>query len=220
MEKEPTVSKYAAQGGSARASVLTPEERKEIARAAARARWGEQTEEKQALAPPDQSHKSLEIKEDSDGLPIALFPGKLSIGDAEFSVYVLNNGKRVMAQREVVRVLTGHVKGDLGRYLESQSLRPYIDPEEITRQTEQFKIPGTQYKGTGYEATLLLDICDAYLRARDAKALAPNQQDIAKQAEIITRACAKVGIIALIDEATGYGAFKRKQEYQLKLQSR
>ena len=33
------------------------------------------------------------------------------------------------------------------------------------------------------------------------------------------RACAKVGIIALIDEATGYGKFKKKQEYQLKLQA-
>jgi hypothetical protein len=113
--------------------------------------------------------------------------------------------------------LTGNVKGDLGRYL--QGLRPYVNPQEIIRQTIQFKIPGTQYKGTGYEATLLLDICDAYLRAREAGALAPNQLDLAKQAEIITRACAKVGIIALIDEATGYQEFREKQELQLKLQA-
>jgi hypothetical protein len=152
-------------------------------------------------------------------LPIALFPGKLTIGNAVFSVYVLDNGKRVMAQREVVRILTGHVKGDLPTYLKSQSLRPYIDADSITEQTIQFSIPGTQYKGNGYEATLLMDICDAYLRAREANALAPNQHDLAKQAEIITRACAKVGIIALIDEATGYQAFRKKQELQLKLQA-
>jgi hypothetical protein len=124
-----------------------------------------------------------------------------------------------MAQREIVRVLTGHVKGDLTAYLRSQSLRPYIDVESISKQTNQFSIPGTQYLGNGYEATLLLDICDAYLRAREAGALAPNQHDLAKQAEIITRACAKVGIIALIDEATGYQAFRKKQELQLKLQA-
>lgn len=219
MSDESIVSQHAAKGGKARASVLTSTERSDIARAAARARWGDKAENEQASPSPDQPTKSLKTQDNSEILPIALFPGKLTIGDAQFSVYVLDNGKRVMAQREVVRVLTGHVKGDLGRYLESQSIRPYIDLEKISGQTIHFKIPGTQYKGIGYEATLLLDICDAYLRAREAKALAQNQQDIAKQAEIITRACAKVGIIALIDEATGYEAFKRKRDLQLKLQA-
>jgi len=218
-EKPTIVSKYAAQGGKARASVLTPDERKEIARAAARARWGEQTDDKQALESPDGHTNVLNTKDMREYLPIALFPGKLNMGDAEFSVYVLDNGKRVMVQRQVVRVLTGHVKGDLGTYLRSQRLQPYIDLDKISQQTIQFKIPGTQYKGIGYEATVLLDICDAYLRARDENALAPNQHDIAKQAEIITRACAKVGIIALIDEATGYEAFKKKRDLQLKLQA-
>jgi hypothetical protein len=143
------------------------------------------------------------------------------MGTAEFSVYVLDNGKRVMAQREVVRVLTGRREsGKLASYLQPQALRPYIDSDAIANQTLQFSIPGTQYTGNGYEATLLLDICDAYLRAReDQVLLAPGQLDIAKQAEIITRACAKVGIIALIDEATGYEAFKRKRDLQLKLQA-
>jgi hypothetical protein len=68
-------------------------------------------------------------------------------------------------------------------------------------------------------SALLLDICDAYLRAREANKLEPHQEIIAKQAEIITRACAKVGIVALIDEATGYEAFKKKRDLQLKLQA-
>ena len=211
----------ATKGGKARANVLTPEERTEIARKAIAARWAKvkKEEHEQVSESPDQSHNIQKTQDEAFALPIALFPGKLTMGDAEFSVYVLDNGKRVMAQREVVRVLTGHVKGDLTRYLESQSLRPYIDVEEVAKQTIQFSIPGTQYKGHGYEATLLLDICDVYLRARAADALTTNQQDIAKQAEIITRACAKVGIIALIDEATGYQAFRKKQELQLKLQA-
>jgi len=219
MSDESVVSQYAAKGGKARASVLTPEERTQIARSAAIARWGEKSLVKQASDPLDQPPKPLKDKDEQNSIPIALFPGKLTIGNQQFSVYVLDNRKRVMAQREMVRVLTGLVKGDLGRYLESQSLQPYIDVGKISSETIQFKIPGTQYKGIGYEATLLLDICDAYLRAREAGALAQNQQNIAKQAEIITRACAKVGIIALIDEATGYQAFRKKQELQLKLQA-
>jgi hypothetical protein len=211
----------AKKGGQARANVLTPEERSEIARNAVRARWERQKHEdsQQVSDSPDGRSMSVKDKEIRATMPLALFPGKLTIGNTEFSVYVLDNGKRVMAQRQVVRVLTGHVKGDLGTYLRSQSLQPYIDMEKIGQQTINFKIPGTQYKGIGYEATVLLDICDAYLRARDDNALAPNQHDIAKQAEIITRACAKVGIIALIDEATGYEAFKKKRDLQLKLQA-
>ena len=215
-----TVSKHAAKGGQARASVLTAEQRKDIARTAARARWGAsgEAEDKQA------SHAGniLEtgaVSSKGPTLPIGLFPGKLSIGNVEFICYVLDNGKRVMAQREIVRLLTGRVSGDLGAYLKAQALASYIDIDALSRQTIHFSIPGTQYKGIGYEATLLLDICDAYLRARDESKLAESQLNLAKQAEIITRACAKVGIIALIDEATGYGAFKKKREYQLKLQA-
>lgn len=210
------------KGGNARANVLTPGERSEIARNAVTARWAKQKRSEvaeQVSGQLDQTSNELKTQPVNESPLFSMFSGKLKIGAAEFAVYVLNNHKRVMAQREVVRVLTGHAKGNLGRYIETQRLQPFINPEEINRQTIEFKVAGTAMKGTGYEATLLLDICDAYLRAREADALATNQMDIAKQAEIITRACAKVGITALIDEATGYGQFKRKQEYQLKLQA-
>lgn len=220
MADEFVLSSHAAKGGQARASVLTPDQRKAIARTAALARWGDRSGIQQASDSADQQPKdpeTIEIVNQEPELPFALFHGKLAMGGTEFNVYVLDDGKRVMAQREVVRVLTGNLKGGLERYL--QGLVPYVDPEEIKRQTVQFKIPGTGNKGIGYDATILLDICDGYLRAREANALAANQMDLAKQAEIITRACAKVGIIALIDEATGYQAFRKKQELQLKLQA-
>ena len=52
-EPETVVSQYAAKGGKARAAVLTPEERRTIAKTAAKARWGPLEEEpnKQASAP-------------------------------------------------------------------------------------------------------------------------------------------------------------------------
>ena len=43
-----------------------------------------------------------------------------------------------------------------------------------------------------------------YLAARDARKLKPGQAKLAEMAEIIVRASAKVGIVALVDEATGY----------------
>jgi hypothetical protein len=49
--------------------------------------------------------------------------------------------------------------------------------------------------------------------------LKSSQIKLAKQAAIILRSCAKIGIIALIDEATGYQQFRAKRELQLKFQA-
>jgi hypothetical protein len=63
---------------------------------------------------------------------------------------------------------------------------------------------------SGYRADLLPIVCEVYLQARDAAVLPPNQQHVAKQADILMRGLAHVGIIALVDEATGYQEFRAK----------
>lgn len=211
----------ASKGGHARASVLTSEERSEIARKAVRTRWAKK---KGTSVEAEQVSDELGQPEEqppppTSTTPFSLFQGVLEIGNAKVLCHVLNTGKRVIAQREIVGALTGNVKGDISRYLTAQNLKPYIDRDFILGQTLQFKIRGTQFLGNGFEATLLLDICDAYLRAREDDKLHPNQYPIAKQAEIITRACAKVGIIALIDEATGFQKYRKERELQFKLQA-
>lgn len=47
-------------------------------------------------------------------------------------------------------------------------------------------------------------MCDLYLRARRDGALTESQLPLAVQAEILQSAFARVGIAAVIDEATGY----------------
>lgn len=56
----------------------------------------------------------------------------------------------------------------------------------------------------GYQATALPKICEVMLQARDAQALHVTQIPLAKKAEILMRGLAHVGIIALVDEATGF----------------
>ena len=51
---------------------------------------------------------------------------------------------------------------------------------------------------------MLADLCDVILAARVAGMLQRQQEHIAAQAEILVRGFARVGIIALVDEATGY----------------
>lgn len=214
----------ASKGGRARASVLSPEQRSEIARNAVKARWakqkGEVADGGQVSEVPDHPEKMGKIeKRQVSNIPASLFQGKLQIAGEEFVCHVLNNLKRVMAQREIVRILTGIEKGGIDRYLTAQNLRPYINKDKILSQTIRFSIPGTNLEGNGFEATLLLDICDAYLRARDDDALQESQEHLARKAETITRACAKVGIIALIDEATGFQKYRAERELQFKLQA-
>jgi len=66
----------------------------------------------------------------------------------------------------------------------------------------------------GYEATILPELCDAILAARQEQKLNYQQEHIAKQAEILVRAFARVGIIALVDEATGYQEIRDREALQ------
>ena len=56
----------------------------------------------------------------------------------------------------------------------------------------------------GVEATVLPDICDVWITAKEKRALTKEQEVTAERAYVLMKAFATVGIIALIDEATGY----------------
>lgn len=242
MADETPVSSHAAKGGRARASVLSDEERSRIARTAARARWGdkpkneeeESAEEptssleqskkaiagrwaqyKQEVFPPPPSAKDTQPGDPS--LPFSMFRGIVKIGDMDIESHVLNDERRVFTQREVVKVLShGRESGNLARYLYRN---PLYTNQFSAGPTIDFRVPGSPTIANGYEATQLIEICELYLEARRQKLLKPSQQKLAIQAEIILRSCAKIGIIALIDEATGFQEVRKKRALQIKLQA-
>jgi hypothetical protein len=95
----------------------------------------------------------------------------------------------------------------LRSFIAKSNLKPFINNELAMALAEpiRFVRPGRGGKvAVGYEATILPDLCDAVLEARSAGVLTPKQLDTAQQCEMLTRAFAKIGIIALVDEATGY----------------
>lgn len=55
-----------------------------------------------------------------------------------------------------------------------------------------------------YPATVLADICESVLAARSAGTLPKRLASLASQCEVLIRGFARVGIIALVDEVTGY----------------
>jgi hypothetical protein len=56
----------------------------------------------------------------------------------------------------------------------------------------------------GYRAEFLPQVCEVFIDAHEAGALRPNQRHIATACKILYRGFATVGIIALVDEVTGY----------------
>ena len=210
----------ASKGGRARANVLTPEERSEIARRAVRARWMKAGKLKESDVPVIDTDEPAEpdtAKPEASEMPFSLLRGTLQLGDIELECHVLSDGRRVLTQREVVRAISGgRESGNLGRYLDRNPLTANnFDAGPVIR----FKVPGAPTTAIGYEATLLIEICDKYLEARDQRLLRGRQYNLAAQAEIIIRACAKVGIIALIDEATGYQKLRAERALRLKVQA-
>jgi len=181
---------------------MTPEERKEAARQAAMARWGS----------ADRVHK---VAFGSPDKP-------LSIAGVEIPAYVLDDGTRVLAQRGMLKALGMSPSGStdpgtqrLAQFVSGKAIKPFVSEELLTRSATpiRFKL-GNGFEVTGYEGTLLVDICNAVLEARAQNALQEQQAHIAKQCEILVRGFATLGIIALIDEATGYQEVRDRKALQ------
>ncbi len=136
----------------------------------------------------------------------------LVIGDIEIPCFVLEDETRVLTQggfltaigrSRTPRAGTGGVD-NLPAFLTPKNLKPYISNDLVVSTTPiQFK-GQNMTSAVGYKAEILPQVCEVYLKARDAGVLLPSQEHIAKRADIIIRGLATVGIIALVDEATGY----------------
>ena len=170
-------------------SALTPEERKANAKAAADKRWAAASLPKATHGSPDQP---------------------LRIGGMEIDCYVLDDGTRVITQRSMIRSMgltRGGVRSDieadkgvgaeLPRFAAQNWIKDHVDSDLRSALSKPvvFKPPltGVAY---GYPATILTDVCDAILKARDAGDAGPRQAGIVKQADILVRGLARVGTVS------------------------
>jgi len=185
----------ASLGGQARAESLTPEQRKDIAQKAAIERWA----------------KAGKLVKATHGSP----DRPLRIGEIEIPCYVLADGRRVIMMTGLLGALGMSLGGGskysrntgedrLARFTNSKAIKPFITNDLQARTLPIEFVTPKGSRANGYEATVLADLCDAILAARQAGELNRQQTHIAERAEILVRGFARVGIIALVDEATGY----------------
>jgi hypothetical protein len=159
--------------------------------------------------------------------------GELPIGSAVLPAYVLEDGSRVFSLKGVVVGLIGTDGGQLAEYLKVRALRDFL-PTDLTP-SEDGTIPalikfdtgngeGHFRYAIGFPVERFMDLCSAYSDALLAHVnpavdltLTPRQLEIAQRAVAFQRACSKVGIIAMVDEVTGYQYERAEDALRLKL---
>lgn len=179
------VREVRARAAKARAKSLPPKRRREIGREAALSRWDPKM--------PFAEHESGDHP--------------LRIGDIELGCYVLNDGTRAFSQRGLMEALGLGIRGGQIETL-LDILSDYLAPEvaESLRHPMPFRRKGGGPLVHGYPATLLVDVCNALLERQKSGRVWPRTrlELVTERAQMIVSAVAKTGIIALVDEATGY----------------
>jgi len=199
-----------ALGGKAKAEKLSTEERSDLGKKMVAARW-EKNKKLQSL--PSVILKGSDLDLSGIKIPCAI-------------VESLDGGEpvRVLTETGITNALLGGRSGASRRlkkaaeeqgaplplFLAPPRLKPFINSELLDGPLKAVEYVDGGRIMTGYDAQILPIVCEIWLRARDAGVLQEQQMGKAKQAEILMRGLARVGVIALVDEATGYQKFRAK----------
>lgn len=198
------------KGGKTRAERLTAEERKDIARKGAAARW-------QRLAIPE-----------GTSLPKAIVNGVLPLGNIPCAVLDDEDNTRVLTQAGFAAALgrtrrpnsvpfsdSDNPVANLPAFLRARNLEPFISNDLIRSsspiifETEKGGGFGGN-KALGYKAQLLPDVCWVYQEAKMAGKILPSQEHIAEACTRLLKGLTNVAIDALVDEATGFQDIRTK----------
>lgn len=187
----------ASEGGKRRAANLSPVERSNIARRAAAARWG-------------------------TTVNAATHSGELQIGDRRIACAVLEDHTRVISQATLLTALGrarrakgGGERGEEGTVLFAGNLRPFISREldEILNNPITYTLPQGG-RALGYPAEILPAVCEVYLEAENEGVILKSQNRALAASKILVRGLARVGVTALVDEATGYQEVRARDDLQ------
>lgn len=181
--------------GKARAASLPASERSKIARKGAQAKWDK-----------------------AKNVPQAEFTGELVIGDMVFPCSVLTDGTRILTQSDFMKGMGMYYSGwvaknrpaedaaaEVPHFLSFKSIKPFVDKHLGDLQSIIVKYRTERGNlAHGIKAEIIPKICDIWLDADEQGTLGSRQKQVASKARLLMRALAHVGIVALVDEATGY----------------
>ena len=155
--------------------------------------------------------------------PKAIYGGAdtpLRIGDIEIPCYVLDNGQRVIVASGLTQAI-GLALGGAGRnrkggllpnFIRGPRIKPFVSKELLEGgEPIDFNLP-KKGRAKGYDASVLAMVVEAVIMASDSGMLTKTYDNIVAQCRALYKGFARIGIIALIDEATGYQEFRNRTE--------
>lgn len=156
---------------------------------------------------------------------IIKYDGELNLNGLKISCYVLQDGRRILSTSGMQKALAivndekERSSGRLAEILSSKHVSYCISNENLSAKISPILCYRGAQRIAGYEASVLPEICEIMLKVRDYAVtnnieLGSRQKAVIAQSDIIIRALARVGIIALVDEATGYQYDREKDELQ------
>lgn len=156
--------------------------------------------------------------------------GNLPLAGASLSVAVLEDKTRVISERSLAKafgVRGGGVYWEkkkalakkneviLPEYLSANYLQPFITNEIKDKFKESITyLSKSKVTSNGIDASVLPEICGIFIDAAK-KSANPKIQALGENAYILLKSFAKVGIIALIDEVTGYQTIRDRDDLRL-----
>ncbi|MDR0474380.1 MAG: P63C domain-containing protein [Treponema sp.] len=148
--------------------------------------------------------------------------GFLSIGGINLECHVLEDGRRIFSSRGILKAfdLQSEQKDQprvLKGFLSKIRLISLPDKELANPLTNPIKFKRSGKGGltaNGYPAELLPEICDAVLKLQNKYMLPIDYRKAAERSRVFLSIFAKIGIIALIDEATGYQEVRDRNALQ------
>jgi hypothetical protein len=200
-------SAFASLGGKARAAAMTPKERSESASRAAVHRWAKVA-----------------------GLPSETYGGSIAIGGLSLSAAVLDNKQRVFSSPSVGRAFGSKGSGayrlepgerELPSCIATGDVEPFLSAElrELLNSPVIYRSKATGRATHGIPAETVPVICAAIIDADDAGKLRSTQRYLVEVAMVLRHGFARVDILALIDEATGYQAGRARDELERLLEA-
>ena len=152
----------------------------------------------------------------------ATHEGKITIGDNDLPCAVLEDGTRVITYSAVFKAFGREKRGrgkdirvpNMPAFIDANNLQSFIGEDLRVVLNKVDYIDKNKKESQGFDANILPLLCKVYLDARQNKALKPQQIPLARASEILLLGLSKVGIIALVDEATGYQHDRERDELQ------
>ncbi|MEZ9723052.1 P63C domain-containing protein [Vibrio splendidus] len=161
------------------------------------------------------SNKLITNTEFSDA-PTLLNDGILPLLDVKLGVAVLDNHKRIITQTALFDAFARPRKGEkrlegLPSIVGAKNLLPFIS-EELREVAQPVSYVADGKLKVGYDATLIPEVCEVYIKAQESGVLGDKQEHIATRCKLLVRALAKIGIVALIDEVTEFQLIREHNE--------